>query len=357
VKLSHIALYLASCLLSAACLSPKASDDPVLDLYARNEVSIAPADSIDLSPYKILLPGKAISAGDWLIVQKYRSNNFVDLVNVEADSVIHCFKKGRGPEELVKPFGKIQHFKGSVYFYDFDLKRIMALDIAQTIGGGEQKASVFKAYNTNAGPVMTSDSPDKLAVFDGGVLATGRFTPAKWYGILSDDCALSSSVNLIETAEPLSDRALSTLCSASVIAVSPNASKAVVAMTPAADISLCDLSPDGKEVKEYRRISLNEPEVLEGETTGPVISYKENSRKAFLDVQATDSFVCLLYSGSFVTAPDSNNAHHLIVMDWEGNPVKSYYLERGCGAIHLDGDTLTCSSMYPKPMVYRYELK
>ena len=108
---------------------------------------------------------------------------------------------------------------------------------------------------------------------------------------------------------------------------------------------------DAGILREYKRYSNAPCGITNGRVTGEF-------RSAFNGIDSDDKYVYVLYSGNRMrggTLP-SNECRHLIVYDWDGNPVKRYILNRNVCSVHIDSGTLWCASTYPESCVYRFDM-
>jgi hypothetical protein len=127
------------------------------------------------------------------------------------------------------------------------------------------------------------------------------------------------------------------------ISISPNGKKVVVAMQDAGFISFINI--EGNELKEYKQIKYHPPEVYveemqDGGKTGTSIANSRDSKVGFCSIDCDDNYIYAIYSGRTSNSHGglSHHCEHLLVYDWQGNPVKRYLLDIPMWTMQYDSE-------------------
>ena len=143
----------------------------------------------------------------------------------------------------------------------------------------------------------------------------------------------------------------------SSFSVRPGGGKAVCAMSVGGAFSIADIGPEGT-VETVRKVYYA-PQLSKSEGGRAVSpSYSPENRRAFCGAASDERSIYLLYSGKSALdgAGPQYQCRHLLVYDWEGNPVLRYELSAELNSFCLTGTTVYGVSSYPSGRLYRYEL-
>ena len=344
-------------LLVTAC-TMHSDKDLVLEDFSET-IRLAPADSIDLDAFDILAPDDvAVHHNGWLIVDKSMDTNVIDIINPESGKKIECFRKGRGPGEVLL-IGPTQYSDGMLYVYDLSRKIYYTLDIEATIHAGTQVLQrEFKLSSDDDGQ-GSFNKPYFLFRGPKVIMATGIFTEGLWYGMMDDSLAkIKSGVPLVEyqTTRNMSEATRSAFQLSSYISFSPDGRRGVCAMLDCGTFSLFET--DGNTVTEYFRKIYYEPKLIEpfGEIISP--GHDKSNIDAFYDAAAVSDRFYLLFSGKPVGDREtpSSECSHLLVYDWDGNPVRRYELEKAINSIHLKDNRIYGTTSTPSAKIFVYDL-
>ena len=132
--------------------------------------------------------------------------------------------------------------------------------------------------------------------------------------------------------------------------------RGVCAMLYCGAFSIFDIS--GNILHEKMRKIYYEPKVISmsGEMISPAHDGEET--KGFFSAESTEDHIYLLYSGRTreTQAELDSECSHLLVYDWDGNPVRRYELEKTINSIFLKDGKIFGASKYPKARIYVYDL-
>ena len=351
-------LKLSLALLLVTACAQRSDKDRVLNAFSET-MRLAPTDSIALEAFEILAPEDvAVHHDGWFIVRKSMGTNTIDLINPESGERIECFRKGRGPGEILL-IGPIQYSDGRLYVYDLSREIYYTLDVDATIHAGRQVLrQEFKLGSDDDGH-GSFNQPYFLFRGRNAIMATGIFPEGLWYGILDDSLTkIKSGVPLVEyrTTRNMSEATRSAFQLSSYISFSPDGRRGVCAMLDCGTFSLFET--DGNTVTEYFRKIYYEPKLIE--PSGEIISpgYDKSNLDAFHGAETASDRFYLLFSGKPVGDRESPSSEcsHLLVYDWNGNPVRRYELEKSVSSIYLHDGRIYGTSMYPESRIYVYEL-
>jgi hypothetical protein len=338
-------------------VSCSSGESDILSLFDGIIEDVSPCDSLDLSQLGINDPVDILKYGDCYIIEKGLSGNKIDIVT--RDSVIHCFKRGRGPGEVLMA-SEIQQQDKSLFLYDISAMRLWELDLEGSIASGRQVADVFKQYSGMSNDVDALNRPFHLLVTPGRkIVASGIFANDCWYGYLEDNCAISGRVDYVRSPDTksLSDKQLAVFHTSNTMAISPGGGRIVAALKGMGALSISQLG-SGAITEQVRKIYY-EPEVsAPGDKNLPTLMWSPDSKTGFCALKCTEKIIYALYSGR---ARDSSiptsECQWLLAMDWNANPVKAFRLGRTINSFCLDGDRIVGVSMYPESRLYIFPVE
>ena len=345
-----------TCAVATTFCSPRSDRDIVLDSFAE-AIPLSCSLSTSLEQFDIFEPKNVFPFNEWLIVNNYGGDHAIDILNPSSGEKIECFRRGRGPGEVLN-VGSVQLHGGILYVFDLGRQIYYALDLEASIKSRKQVLKGETRLLDDGSPVSPLNGPFILYKHGNGILATGLFSDGTWFGSLNEAKGIASSIPLIDFK---STRNMSTLENSafqlsSSFSVSPDGRQGICAMLACGAFSIFDIS--GNALKERLRTIYYEPKMLPspGEQITPG-STPDNIR-AFYAVQSTDEEIYLLFSGREAGGIDipSYECSHLLVYDWDGNPIRRYELEHPITSIHLQAGRIYGISTFPTAAYYVYEL-
>ncbi|MCI1785615.1 MAG: TolB-like 6-bladed beta-propeller domain-containing protein [Bacteroidales bacterium] len=343
---------LAGIILLPSC---KNRNTDFLNRFQKSVVQVKAIDSLDLAKYGILMPKHIFKYNDVFVIEKMEENNAVDLCDFSSGKIIHCFKKGRGPGEMLFS-NSPQLIDSLLYIYDVDLRNYFELNICKTIRTGMQSSSLIFSYSAGAKDKTSICMPTGICKAGNNIISTGFFTPGKWYVEMTREGRVINGVDYYspEEFEGWTDQALSAFHINSNMSVSPDGHKVICALMFAGVFSLSNVSDN---LEEYERAIFDKSQAKE--TSGknvPAVKYGEKSTVTFCDVQSDDKNIYVLYSGKELGSFNPYESDHLLVIDWKGHPVKEYRLSRNINSFYIDGNMLYGTSTYPESRLFIFKL-
>lgn len=330
--------------------------DPVLDCFPGVGACLSPESEIDLEEIGVFMPSSVLRYRNSLIIEKGQSDNVVDIYNFSTGEIIHCFRKGRGPGEVVMP-SSLQAIADSLFLYDISRQRYYRLDLQHTISSGEE----FTAEVNDFSRLDTTSfvRPFVMVRHNGGVFATGFFPYKCWFvGIDSDNKIVGGPGYLEYSAiSEFPQESQATFHISSKFAISPDERRLICAHCYSAAFSICELKEYSAN-ETFRYVSKREPLVFAPNSrSDPGISFAKNHSDGYIDVCADDEYIYLLYSGKPVSGDTpSYVSTHLLLYDWNGNPLKRIELDKGVQSISLDSGKLYCTTSFPDSRILIYDI-
>ena len=247
------------------------------------------------------------------------------LLNPGTGESIGCFKTGRGPGEVIN-IGSVQVLGDSLYVYDVSRAETGVLDLGASIRECRQVLARTAPESFSGGALLR---PFKLYRYPGGVMVAGLFDDGIWYASFDgggEECGKVAQIEYDGT-EGVTSLEKSSFHLSSFFSVRPGGRKAVCAMSVGGAFSIADIGPGGT-VETVRKVYYS-PQLSRsegGRTVSP--SYSPENRRAFCGAASDEGGIYLLYSGKRASdgAGPQYQCRHLLVYDWEGNPVRRYEL-------------------------------
>lgn len=340
-------------LLAVSC-SRTAGKDPLLSEFDE-VVCLEPADSVDLEKYGILMPESVDIYGDWFVIKKTGGENNIVLLNPGTGESVGCFRTGRGPGEVIN-IGSVQVLGDILYVYDVSRAETAVLDLGASIRECRQVLARTAPEPFSGGALLR---PFRLHRYPGGVLVVGLFDDGTWYASFDsrgEECGKVAQIEY-DATEGMTSVEKSSFHLSSSFSVRPDGGKAVCSMSVGGAFSIADIGPEGT-VETVRKVYYA-PQLSKSEGGRAVSpSYSPENRRTFCGAASDERSIYLLYSGKSALdgAGPQYQCRHLLVYDWEGNPVRRYELSAELNSFCLTGTTVYGVSSYPSGRLYRYEL-
>jgi len=352
MKLKILLCLSAGLVLSTGC---KNRSTGFLNQFQKPSVPTKAVDSLDLTRYGILMPKHIFKHNGIFIIEKMDENNALDVCDFSSGEIIHCFKKGRGPGEMLFS-NSPQLIDSLLYIYDIDLQNYFELNICKTIRTGMQSSSLISSYSSGANDKKSICMPTGICKAGNNIIATGFFTPGKWYVEMTNEGKVTNGIDYYSPEEfkGWTDEALSAFHINSNMSVSPDGHKIICALMFAGAFSLSNVSD---KLEEYERVIFDKSEAKEmSGKNAPAVKYGEKSKVTFCDLQSDNEKIYVLYSGKKLGSFDPYESDHLLVIDWKGHPVKGYHLSRRINSFFVEGNTLYGTSTYPESKLFTFKL-
>ncbi len=312
-------------------------------------VELKIVDSLDLERTGILNPHYIQYKDSFLILCSMSGSKEIFFWNLRTNHVTTRNVIGQGADEMpqysivktVEPssFRFANHRQGQIY--EMDLEKLQ-IDL-------NTKHSLYCKL-----PVEVGDFPLRFIETENYVFGIGIFKEGRIYSfdkrinkvVTSMDYPLNED---IEKIDQIHKGALFT----STVMVSNN--KTLV-LSCFGLIDFYEIMPDGSlSLKCKHHYSFPKFQTME---VGKVITFDRDDIYAISDMDTDDRFVYLLYSGKNVKdkGEDAYNCSHLLVYDWNGNPITHCILPKSLYGFSIHGNKLYGLNRESIPITYIYSL-
>ncbi len=341
-----ITLFLANAaLLSALVISCVKEKDHFLRTLSLAPVPLEAVDSINIDRFN-LFQARSVVALDssWILLSSVKGDYKLMFLNLCTSEHFFAIRKGRGPGEMING-NSLHRYGDGAAFYDSNNATCVKISLNKTAAGSSIAIDTIGVFNS--GP----SKPVFMTTCGSGGFISGNLTDDKvWYSYYDSTGCILSDIDMLQLDEFAAggDTRISWMLS-SVYTSDPEGKRVCVANVISPSLSFSKV--DAGILREYKRYSNAPCGITNGRVTGEF-------RSAFNGIDSDDKYVYVLYSGNRIrggTLP-SNECRHLIVYDWDGNPVKRYILNRNVCSVHIDSGTLWCASTYPESCVYRFDM-
>ncbi|MDR0989280.1 MAG: TolB-like 6-bladed beta-propeller domain-containing protein [Prevotellaceae bacterium] len=158
-----------------------------------------------------------------------------------------------------------------------------------------------------------------------------------WWGYYDKNDSLLATLsfpNFPETADYSPIEKSLTYSNPTFIAVKPDRTKIVCVTANAGVLSIAECTPD--TLIERIQIRYVAPDLIRDQQV--IIVHKREAPVQFCDVACDNNRIYVWYSGRSMKDSDmkSHHCHHLLVYDWQGNPIRRFYLEKALYAMGYD---------------------
>lgn len=349
-KVQKAYVLFALVLYSASC--QRSETDPTLAYFGESVVTLTPRDSICLDEYDIRMPSHIAVYQDVAYIKKHDGQYFMSAIDLNDGTCREILRKGRGPGEVTETMSV--HFRDN-YLYGYQVARgLWTRFNLQDIEGARPAIDTLCSFSSN-------ETDDYLA-YPSGVFPhkQGRIylnSGSNWYSFATEK-GKESGVGYFdfESTRECTPSELKSFYMNSVLALSPSQDKIVCAPYDGSALSFATIGEDGI-MRERRQLIFIEPKVEPLRTEAfPVVLQK--GVRGFVAIDANDQYVYALYSGHPQNDPlyPSYEGNHLLIFDWDGNPVRRIDLTESVLSISVVGNVLYGVSLYPDSRLYTYIL-
>ena len=283
---------------------------------------------------------------EWLLLSSIQGKHKLLFLNISTKEHFFAIRKGRGPGEAIQG-GDLHKYQDVVHYYDYDDGVYMNINVAESICNKQIAIDTAVVFD------HTPSKPVRLISCKGGIVSCNIEDPARWYCLCDGNGLVQSYVSTLTFLE----ESLSKDFRLSVILSSKYCSDPDGTRICAANVAFPALSfarIDSGKLIEYKRYEIA-PESGNLQKNG----FTSDDINAFSDVHSSKDGFYVLYSGHKIKGDilPSNECHHLIKYDFNGIPVKHYYLDKNVCSLQVEGEVITAVSTYPESCVYKFNLK
>ncbi|RGS40104.1 hypothetical protein DWX97_02205 [Bacteroides cellulosilyticus] len=330
----------------SACSS---KDDSIFSDFTRT-VDLQLLDSLDLEKMEILNPHYIHYKDSFLIFHSMAGKKKLEFWNLRSDLVTVRNVIGQGVDEMPRYVTVDTDHPASFRFADYRRGRIYEMDLEMLQEDTTTKHSLVYEL-----PIKEGDTPLRFYETGNHIFGIGLFSEGRIYSFDKRTNKVMTCMDYPahESIEPLDQRHKGALFSGTIMAGNQNT--LVLACFGLIDFYEI-LSDGGLRLKQERHYSFPKFQTAE---TGRTVTFDRDDIYAISDIDSDERFIYLLYSGKNVREKgnDAYNCSHLLVYDWEGNPIVHCLLSKSLYGFGIGRGILYGLSREVNPIVYVYSLK
>lgn len=325
---------------AVACTSER---DPYLRTLDIGITELVATDSIDLDKFNLFQARDIVPVDDeWILLSSYKDDYNLMFLNTVTNDYFMALRRGRGPGEMI--YGVSLHaFGKDAAYYDNGSMTCVKINLEESIVNRKALTDTiasFKGRSTRPASLMTTCG--------NGFVSGNILDETIWYSYYDNTGNILSNVPGFDFNTD-KDHLLSIQASSKFVATMTG-DKVCVANVACPSISFAAV--ESGKLSEYKRI-FNPPVGLVGGRVTP------EHTSCFISVDADDDYVYLIYSGHKLQDDilPSNECLHLIVYDWNGDPVRRFHLDKNINSLSVRKGTVWGTSAYPRNRAYKFNLK
>lgn len=271
---------------------------------------------IELDEFDILKPASVIRKENSYMIWDLNDEDMLHLVNFESKEVKRGIRRGSGPGEAVA-IVDLQLKDDDFFIFDPNKQKISQVDISSdaTLKLKEVDGFGFEEH------LFSVDYQNSHCI------AVGILEDV-WLVVLNREGEVISKVDfpVFEETNNIPKLEQSMLYLSTRTAKKPDNKKVVAATQSFGVLSFLNYA-DGPKLKEYKQIKYYGPNYIQ--QGNGAIAWSKDGEVGFCGLDCDDDYVYALYSGRTFAEHGMVNHHceHLLVYDWDGNPVKHYMLD------------------------------
>ncbi len=285
--------------------------------------------------------------GDAYMITEMQDEYMFSLVNFNTKEVIKGVRRGNGPGEII-----------ATMCYQVNENRFLTFDTARN-----------KIYQVVVSPdtTLVLEEVEEIHIdkmlsrvdYQGSHVITNGLLEDAWLVTMKSNGEIMSGVNYpsfkeTNDAQPIT---LSFIYLNTHVARKPDNKKVVAATQNLGVISFFHYI-DGLILEEYQQIKYYGPQFFLAE--GGSVAWSRDGLTGFCGLDCDDTHVYALYSGRTFTehGVECFYCEHLLVYDWDGNPVKHYTLDIPLYFMQFDKEreTIYGIAYHPEGVFVEYQL-
>ena len=328
---------------AASIISCSTERDAFLRSLPLEAQHLEAVDSFNIDRYGLYQPNSVVKSDNgWIVLSSAKGRYKLLFFNPDTGDHFPVVHNGRGPGEIIQ--GGSLHGDGkTAVYYDLNSATCIKIHLNETVRSRKVVADTIGNFKGVSKPVFLTSA--------GSGFISGNLTDAGvWYSYYDSKGNIVSNVDALEFNDlPAGgDYAVSFLIS-SRYASSPDGRKVCVATVGAPALSFSEI--ENGNLTEYKRYTMDPVGMENGRLTPDHVS-------AFAGMDADEDYVYVIYSGHKIRGDvfPADECRHLIIYDWDGNPVRHYRLDRNINSIDVADGCLYGASNYPESAVYKFDL-
>lgn len=328
-----------------SCTDDVKVTDPLSDFSSITPTYLSVTNCIDLESYEIYKPGNIVKYDDKYIVQDKYDDYLVKAIELNASTIYNGFHRGNGPDEFTS-IGSLQVFDSEPFVYDIAKKQLHKLFFRDSVIISEVVCSI-----------LSEDRPFLVLNTGNGIVGSGVFQK-DWIRFYTPKGMLVSALDFPEfsTLDNLTPADNSIIYMSTLMTTKPDGSRITCATQKAGVLSIVECLKDSLvEIVQKKYFPADVVKAPNGQ-----VVYRKEGKVGFCDISCSNDLIYVLYSGKTREASGSTAYHcqHILVYDWDGNPVKHFVLEKELLSAKYDSErNLIYGIGYaPEGCIFEYDL-
>ena len=330
----------------------KSFHDPLKHFAHAKEYKLEVINTVGLEEYEVFRPSNVVKVGTDYYIRDSSNPLSVKLLNPSTGYIKTIVSKGSGPEEL-NSIDRIMLKDSLVVVFDHTRRKLYRLRDGNNEHGGIVE---LRQYSEDIRPFIVDIHNDMM-------LASGMLEDS-WVNLYNsmESSVLSLEFPAFEETSNLDNIQKSILFMSTFVNFKPDGKAFALATLNEGVFAIYKENPnDGwQNVIEWMYFPPKFKE-LDVKKTGTPLAYTRENVIAFYGLACTDEYIYALYSGKEVGngSMDAYLCQHVLVYDWEGNPVKHYLLDIPLYSMGVDekAGILYGIGYDPEGCIIEYKLK
>lgn len=307
-------------------------------------------DSLDLEKMDILNPHYIHYKDSFLVFHSISGNKDLQFWNLRTNLITVRNVIGQGADEMPRYVVTCTDNPTSFRFADYRRGKIYEMDLDKL-----QKDTTVRHSLVYQLPIEEGELPLRFYEMADYIFGVGLFSDGRIYVFnkRTQQAKVSMDYPSHERIAPLDYRHKGALFSGTIMTGNQN----TLVLACFGLIDFYEVLPDGSlKLKREHHYFLPEFQTAE---IGRAVTFKRDDIFAIADIASDEHFIYVLYSGKNVKESDMDayNCPHLLVYDWEGNPIANCLLSKSLYGFSIGNGMLYGLSREVTPIVYVYSLK
>jgi hypothetical protein len=312
---------IALMLIGSACRNQLPTDP--LEHFNEPE-TLAVSNRIDLEEYGIFRPGRMLNKDSICYIRDKQSDLPLKAFNIHTKKVYKGIRRGSGPRDI-NLVGNIMLYRNEAVVYD--------------LGNGKFSEILFSESDSTIylNEYRKFSMRDRIFIpeYIGENIVSSGFFQTSWINYYNKEDSLLSTLPFPEFTETEHFSAIekTIIYSGTQFAVKPDLTKVAYATQQAGVFAIAEVRQDS--LIETVRRCYHPASVTHYKNQRQPIAYNTDNKVGFCEIVCDNNYIYALYSGR--THQETPNMHHhcnhLLVYNWQGNPVKRFYLEKALFAM------------------------
>ena len=301
-------LYIFLSILLICC--KKNINNPIKHFEGKPVEKIFPHTIIDLYEFGVLRPFNFIQIDDSIfVIQDLKDDNIFNHINLSSKETVRGVNKGQGPSEVLAPVA-FYYRNNKILVYDAFKKKMYKIELSS-----ENTLVLKEDYGIDTEVAILY----MVNQLDSTFIATGQFGDY-WLVEMNKDGKVFSAIDfpIWEETKDIPKTALSSIYTTSRMSNSPDNKRVVVATHNQGIISFINRTDFG--IKEYKQLKYHPPTFT---VNGRTAAFSRDNATGFVAIDSDNNYIYTIYSGRTINSHGMQIefCEHLLVYDWDGNPI------------------------------------